>query len=42
MGHHTGPVPTDKMTYRVNPKTNEKVSILGYGWMRLPHKKVDN
>ena len=42
MGHHTGPVPTDKMTYRVNPKTQEKVSILGYGWMRLPHKKVDN
>ena len=36
MGHHTGAVPTDKMTYRVNPKTKEKVSILGYGWMRLP------
>ena len=42
MGHHTGEVPKDKMTYRVNPKTNEKVSILGYGWMRLPTKKVDN
>ena len=42
MGHHTGPVPTDKMTYRVNPKTKEKVSILGYGWMRLPTKKVNN
>ena len=26
----------DKMTYRVNPKTGEKVSILGYGMMRLP------
>lgn len=25
-----------KMTYRVNPKTNDKVSILGYGMMRLP------
>lgn len=25
-----------KMTYRVNPKTKEKVSILGYGMMRLP------
>ena len=24
------------MTYRVNPKTKEKVSILGYGMMRLP------
>lgn len=39
MGHHTGEVPKDKMTYRVNPKTNEEVSILGYGWMRLPTVK---
>ena len=38
-GHHTGPVPTGKMTYRTNPKTGEKVSLLGYGWMRLPTKK---
>ncbi len=29
-------VPTDKMTYRVNPSTGDKVSILGYGCMRLP------
>ena len=29
-------IPTDKMTYRTNPKTGEKVSILGYGFMRLP------
>lgn len=28
--------PTDRMTYRTNPKTNEKVSILGYGCMRWP------
>lgn len=28
--------PKDKMTYRVNPKTGEKVSLLGYGMMRLP------
>ena len=28
--------PVGKMTYRVNPKTKEKVSILGYGMMRLP------
>ncbi|MCH5319280.1 MAG: aldo/keto reductase [Paramuribaculum sp.] len=27
---------TGEMTYRVNPKTGEKVSILGYGCMRLP------
>ena len=32
----TGPIPTDQMTYRINPKTGEKVSILGYGCMRWP------
>ena len=26
------------MTYRINPKTKEKVSLLGYGMMRLPSK----
>lgn len=31
-----GEIPTDKMTYRMNPKTGEKVSILGYGCMRWP------
>ena len=30
--------PVGKMTYRKNPKTKEKVSILGYGMMRLPGK----
>ena len=30
--------PTGKMTYRTNPNNNEKVSILGYGMMRLPSK----
>ena len=33
--------PVGKMTYREDPKTKEKVSILGYGMMRLP-TKVDN
>ena len=33
--------PIGKMTYRENPKTKEKVSLLGYGMMRLP-MKVDN
>ena len=33
--------PVGQMTYRVNPKTKDKVSILGYGMMRLP-SKVDN
>lgn len=28
--------PTGRMTYRTNPKTGEKVSLLGYGMMRLP------
>lgn len=40
MGHHTGEVPTDKMTYRTNPNNGDKVSILGYGWMRLPMKPL--
>lgn len=30
--------PVGKMTYRKNPKTGDKVSILGYGMMRLPVK----
>lgn len=29
-------IPTDKMTYRTNPTTGDKVSILGYGCMRWP------
>lgn len=29
-------IPTDKMEYRPNPKTGEKVSLLGYGCMRWP------
>lgn len=31
-----------KMTYRINPKTGEKVSILGYGCMRWPTKPIEN
>ncbi len=30
--------PLGKMTYRENPKTKDKVSLLGYGMMRLPTK----
>ena len=33
--------PVGKMTYRTNPKTGDRVSLLGYGMMRLP-SKVDN
>lgn len=40
MGHHEGAIPTDKMTLRTNPNTGDKVSILGYGWMRLPRTKI--
>lgn len=32
----SGEIPTDKMTYRTNPSTGDKVSLLGYGMMRLP------
>jgi hypothetical protein len=32
---------TGKMTFRTNPNTNDKVSLLGFGMMRLP-TKVDN
>ena len=41
MGHHTDPVPTGKMTYRTNPNNNDRVSLLGYGWMRLPMLPVE-
>ncbi len=34
-GNYLDP-PIGKMTYRVNPNTKDKVSILGYGMMRLP------
>ena len=33
--------PVGKMTYRINPTTKDKVSLLGYGMMRLP-TMVDN
>ena len=33
--------PIGKMTYRTNPITKDKVSLLGYGMMRLP-SKTDN
>lgn len=35
-----GDVPADKMTYRVNPKSGEKISVLGYGCMRWPMKSA--
>ena len=31
-------IPTDQMTYRTNPSTGDKVSLLGFGMMRLPSK----
>lgn len=34
-------IPTDKMEYRTNPTTGDKVSLLGYGCMRWPTVKVD-
>ena len=38
LGHHTGDIPKDKMTYRDNPTSGDCVSLLGYGMMRLPNK----
>lgn len=35
-GAADGTVPTDEMTLRTNPKTGDKVSLLGFGMMRLP------
>ena len=34
--------PVGKMTYRTNPNTGDKVSLLGYGMMRLPTKSDDS
>ena len=31
-------LPKDQMTYRTNPSTGDKVSLLGFGMMRLPSK----
>ncbi len=31
-------IPADKMTLRTNPTTGDKVSLLGFGMMRLPSK----
>jgi predicted aldo/keto reductase-like oxidoreductase len=38
-GGMLGQVPTDKMTYRINPNTGDNVSLLGYGCMRWPLRK---
>ncbi len=34
-------IPAEAMTLRTNPKTGDKVSLLGYGMMRLPMKTVE-
>lgn len=41
-GTAKGEVPTDRMTYRTGPVTGEKVSLLGYGCMRLPRRPKTN
>ncbi|NDW18825.1 twin-arginine translocation signal domain-containing protein [Dysgonomonas sp. 216] len=38
-GGSLGEVPTDKMTYRTNHNTGDKVGLLGYGCMRWPLRK---
>lgn len=32
----TTDIPTDQMTYQINPSTQDRVSLLGYGCMRWP------
>ncbi|MDO4576086.1 MAG: aldo/keto reductase [Planctomycetia bacterium] len=34
------PIPTDQMTYRTDPHTGEKISLLGFGCMRYPFRPV--
>lgn len=34
-------IPTDRMTYRTDPKTGENISLLGYGCMRWPTLKEE-
>jgi predicted aldo/keto reductase-like oxidoreductase len=34
-----GDIPTDKMEYRTNPHSGDRVSLLGYGCMRWPLRK---
>ena len=41
-GGSIGEVPTDKMTYRINHNTGDKVSLLGYGCMRWPLRTNSN
>lgn len=42
VGGGPGEIPTDKMTYRITPRTGDKVSLLGYGCMRWPlRQKTD-
>ena len=40
-GGSVGEVPADEMTYRINPTSGDKVSLLGYGCMRFPLRKND-
>lgn len=37
----SGEIPTDRMTYRTNPTTGDRVSILGYGCMRWPTRTAE-
>lgn len=37
----TGEKPIGEMTYRTNPRTGDRVSLLGYGMMRLPQVPAD-
>ncbi|MDR2912574.1 MAG: aldo/keto reductase [Alistipes sp.] len=38
-GGEAGDIPTDQMTYRTNPHSGDRVSLLGYGCMRWPLRR---
>ena len=40
LSRDTGSLVPGEMTYRMNPKTGDKVSLLGYGCMRWPFKET--
>jgi predicted aldo/keto reductase-like oxidoreductase len=41
INYQTGEVPVDRMTFRTQPRTGDRVSLLGYGCMRWPMRNND-
>jgi len=38
---HLPEPPTDKMTYRTNPRNGDRISLLGFGCMRFPLRRTE-